>query len=74
MAILHNYILIAFFGYSVFWGIIGCTNSLNQKNYLKCRHKLEIDRQEIRKDGGYSYKAQSYEECRSPARYRINTY
>ena len=73
MSILHHYLLITFFGYSIFWGISGCADSFNQKNYMMCRQKLETERQKIRKDGGYSYNAQSFEECRSPARYRINT-
>ena len=53
-----------------FFGISSCANSLNQENYIACREELETDRQKVRKVGGFSYEAKSFEECRSPANYR----
>jgi len=50
-------------------GIYSCTNSSNKENFLMCRPKLEVDRKKIRAEGGYSYKATNFEECRSPANY-----
>ena len=50
-------------------GIWGCGASLNQKNYLECRKLLEEDRQKIRLGKGFTYKSQSFEECRAPARF-----
>ena len=47
-----------------------CANSLNQQNYLECKPKIEQDRQKARSGQAYSYKSQSYEECRAPAVYR----
>ena len=73
MTIHNHYLLINFFLIPVFLGISSCTHSLNKKNYLMCLEKLEIDRQKVREDGGYSYKGQTFEECRSPVRYRINS-
>ena len=46
-----------------------CANSLNQQNYLECKLKLEQDRQKTRSVQAYSYKSQSFEECRAPAVY-----
>ena len=54
-------------------GNISCRSSLNQKNYKGCIHKLEEERQKVRVGDGFSYKAQTYEECRAPARYRLDT-
>ena len=54
-------------------GNSGCGSSLNQKNYNECMHKLEEERQKVRVGDGFSYKAQSYEECRAPARYRLDS-
>ncbi len=51
-------------------GIWGCGASLNQKNYLECRKLLEEDRQKIRLGKGFTYKSQSFEECRAPARFQ----
>ncbi len=51
-------------------GIYGCRASLNQKNYLECRKLLEEDRQKIRLGKGFTYKSQSFEECRAPARFQ----
>ena len=47
-----------------------CANSLNQQNYLECKLKIEQDRQKARSGQAYSYKSESYEECRAPAVYR----
>ena len=54
-------------------GNSGCGSSLNQKNYNECIHKLEEERQKVRVGKGFSYKAQTYEECRAPARYRLDS-
>ena len=54
-------------------GNSSCSSSLNQKNYNECMHKLEAERQKVRVGDGFSYKAQSYEECRAPARYRMDS-
>ena len=55
----------------IFLLISSCANSLNEENYLACKKNLETDRQKAR-EGAYSYKSQSYEECRAPAIYRIS--
>jgi len=47
--------------------ISGCANSLNQQNYLACKLKLEADRKKARAGQAYSYKSQSFEECRAPS-------
>ena len=54
-------------------GNSSCRSSLNQENYNECMHKLEEERQKVRVGDRFSYKAQSYEECRAPARYRLDT-
>ena len=51
-------------------GICGCGTSLNQKNYLDWRNLLEKNRQKIRLGKGFTYKSQSFEECRAPARFQ----
>ena len=69
-----RYILILIFFVSfLLFGNSGCGSSLNQKNYNECMHKLEEERQKVRVGDGFSYKAQSYEECRAPARYRLDS-
>jgi hypothetical protein len=69
-----RYILILiFFVIFLLFGNSGCGSSLNQKNYKGCIHKLEEERQKVRVGDGFSYKAQSYEECRAPARYRMDS-
>ena len=50
---------------------LGCSTSLNQKNYNQCIDELEEERHKVRVGNGFSYKALSYEECRAPARYRL---
>jgi len=52
---------------------LGCGTSYNQKNYNLCIDKLEEERQNVRVGNGFSYKAQSYEECRAPARFRLES-
>ena len=52
---------------------LGCGSKLNQKNYNQCVEKIEEDRQKVRDGNLFSYKSQSYEECRAPARYRLNS-
>ena len=47
----------------IFLLIGSCANSLNQQNYLECKLKA-------RSAQAYSYKSQSFEECRAPAVYR----
>ena len=54
-------------------GNSGCGSTVNQKNYYKCIHKLEEERQKVRVGNGFSYKAQTYEECRASARYRLDS-
>ena len=54
-------------------GNSGCGSTVNQKNYNECIHKLEEERQKVRVGKGFSYKAQTYEECRAPARYRLDS-
>ena len=51
---------------------LGCSTSINQKNYNQCIDELEEERQKVRLGKLFSYKAQSYEECRAPARYRLD--
>jgi len=68
----HIYILIFFVNFLLI-GNSGCGSSLNQKNYNECIHKLEEERQKVRVGNGFSYKAHNYEECRAPARYRLNS-
>ena len=54
-------------------GNSGCGSTLNQKNYKECIPKLEEERQKVRVGNGFSYKAPPYEECRAPARYRLDS-
>ena len=68
----HIFILIFFVNILLF-GNSGCGSSVNQKNYNECIHKLEEERQKVRVGKGFSYKAQTYEECRAPARYRLDS-
>ena len=68
------YILILiFFVIFLLIGNCGCGSTVNQKNYNECIHKLEEERQKVRVGNGFSYKAQNYEECRAPARYRLDS-
>jgi len=69
---IRQILLLIFFVIFLLFGNSGCGSSLNQKNYNECMHKLEEERQKVRVGDGFSYKAQSYEECRAPARYRLD--
>ena len=65
--------LILFFSLNfLLFFILGCGTSHNQKNYNRCIEKLEEERQKVRVGKMFTYKAQSYEECRAPARYRLD--
>ena len=68
----HILLLIIFVNFLLI-GNSGCGSTLNQKNYNECIPKLEEERQKVRVGNGFSYKAQTYEECRAPARYRLDS-
>ena len=70
MTTLQHFLLCALLVNILLIGICGCGASLNQKNYLECRKLLEKDRQKIRLGKDYTYKSQSFEECRAPARFQ----
>ena len=65
--------LIIFFVKILLFCNVGCGSKVNQKNYNGCISLLEEDRQKVRVGNGFSYKAQTYEECRAPARYRLDS-
>ncbi|GIT70842.1 MAG: hypothetical protein Ct9H300mP28_06560 [Pseudomonadota bacterium] len=66
-------LLLIFFVNILLIGNSGCGSTLNQKKYNECIPKLEEERQKVRVGNGFSYKAQTYEECRAPARYRLDS-
>ena len=68
----YNFLLIFFVKILLFCNV-GCGSKVNQKNYNGCISLLEEDRQKVRVGNGFSYKAQTYEECRAPARYRLDS-
>ena len=70
---IRQILLLIYFVIFLLFGNSGCGSSLNQKNYNECIHKLEEERQKVRVGKGFSYKAQTYEECRAPARYRLDS-
>ena len=70
---IRYFLILIFFVIFLLFGNSGCGSSLNQKNYNGCIHKLEEERQKVRVGKGFSYKAQTYEECRAPARYRLDS-
>ena len=70
---IRQILILIFFVIFLLIGNSGCGSSLNQKNYNGCIHKLEEERQKVRVGKGFSYKAQTYEECRAPARYRLDS-
>ncbi len=70
---IRQILLLIFFVIFLLVSNSGCGSSLNQKNYKGCIHKLEEERQKVRVGKGFSYKAQTYEECRAPARYRLDS-
>ena len=70
---IRHILILFFFAIFLLIGNNGCGSTVNQKNYYKCIHKLEEERQKVRVGNGFSYKAQNYEECRAPARYRLDS-
>jgi len=70
---IQHILLLFFFVIFLLIGNSGCSSTVNQKNYNECIHKLEEERQKVRVGKGFSYKAQTYEECRAPARYRLDS-
>ena len=70
---IQHILILIFFVIFLLIGNYGCGSTVNQKNYNECIHKLEEERQKVRVGKGFSYKAQNYEECRAPARYRLNS-
>jgi len=66
-------LLLIFFVNILLIGNSGCGSSLNQKNYNECIPKLEEERQKVRVGNRFSYKAQTFEECRAPIRYRLDS-
>ena len=68
-----NILLLIFFGKILLFCNVGCGTTVNQKNYSECISLLEEERQKVRVGNGFSYKAQTYEECRAPARYRLDS-
>ncbi len=69
----QHILILIFFVIFLLFGNCGCGSTVNQKNYNECIHKLEEERQKVRVGKGFSYKAQTYEECRAPARYRLDS-
>ena len=65
--------LLIFFVKILLFCNVGCGTTANQKNYNECISLLEEERQKVRVGNGFSYKAQTYEECRAPARYRLDS-
>ena len=65
--------LLMFFVKILLFCNVGCGSKVNQKNYNGCISLLEEERQKVRVGNGFSYKAQTYEECRAPARYRLDS-
>ena len=66
-------LLLIFFVKILLFCNVGCGSTVNQKNYSKCISLIEEERQKVRVGNGFSYKAQTYEECRAPARYRLDS-
>ena len=65
--------LLIFFVKILLFCNVGCGSKVNQKNYNGCISLLEEERQKVRVGNGFSYKAQTYEECRAPARSRLDS-
>ena len=65
--------LLIFFVKILLFCNVGCGSKVNQKNYNGCISLLEEERQKVRVGNGFSFKAQTYEECRAPARYRLDS-
>ena len=66
-------LLLIFFVKILLFCNVGCGSTVNQKNYNECIYLLEDERQKVRVGNGFSYKAQTYDECRAPARYRLDS-
>ena len=66
-------LLLIFFLKILLFCNVGCGSKVNQRNYNECISLLEEERQKVRVGNGFSYKAQTYEECRAPARYRLDS-
>ena len=65
--------LLIFFVKILLFCNVGCGSKVNQKKYNGCISLLEEEREKVRVGNGFSYKAQTYEECRAPARYRLDS-
>ena len=70
---IQHILILIFFVNILLIGNSGCGSTLNQKNYKECIPKLEEERQKVRVGKGFSYKAQTFEECRAPVRYRLDS-
>ena len=70
---IRQILLLVFIVIILLIGNSGCSSTLNQKNYKDCIPKLEEERQKVRVGNRFSYKAQTYEECRAPVRYRLDS-
>ena len=70
---IQDILLLIFFVKILLFCNVGCGSKVNQKNYNGCISLLEEERQKVRVGNGFSYKAQTYEECRAPARYRLDS-
>ena len=66
-------LLLIFFVKILLFCNVGCGSTVNQKNYNECISLLEDERQKVRVGNGFSYKAKTYEKCRAPARYRLDS-
>ncbi|GIT72410.1 MAG: hypothetical protein Ct9H300mP28_22240 [Pseudomonadota bacterium] len=66
-------LLLIFFVKILLFCNVGCSSKVNEKNYNECISLLEDEREKVRVGNGFSYKAQTYEECRAPARYRLDS-
>ena len=69
----QDILILIFFVKILLFCNVGCGSKVNQKNYNGCISLLEEERQKVRVGNGFSYKAQTYEECRAPARYRLDS-
>ena len=70
---IRHILILFFFAIFLLIGNNGCGSTVNQKNYNECISLLEDERKKVRVGNGFSYKAQTYEECRAPARYRLES-
>ena len=70
---IRQILLLVFIVIILLIGNSGCSSTFNQKNYNECVPKLEEERQKVRVGNRFSYKAQTFEECRAPVRYRLDS-